>query len=633
VCGIAGIIEYNSSREPDDQTLQSMVDRIRHRGPDESSILRRGKVGLGISRLAIIDPEGSHQPIANEDDSVFMVFNGEIYNYKGLRRQLEEAGHRFATKGDGEAVVHGYEEWGTGVFERLRGMFAVAIWDDASQRLVLARDRLGIKPLYVYDDGSRLVFASEIKSILEAGVEARFRHEALECYLAFRYVAAPDTVFEKVSKIPPSTFLIVDENGKSLQRFHSFSLRPKHDVSESEAIDRLLELLVKSVEYRLQSDVPLGVFLSGGLDSGFLVALARMHTADRLDTFSIGFNRGGIYDETEAAAVVARRFSTNQHILMMDHVDFVTRLPWAIYHMDEPMADPSSVPMHALSELASRHVKVVLSGEGGDELFAGYPRYFGESMAARFWFPQAASRWIARSLRRRASRSLRRGIEGIGISDATRRHLFWQEIIPEDSRRRLLAGRTKHGEGRMNPLDTVAAISGELEDGDDMDRLFYYDLRGWLVEDLLLKKDKMGMSASIEARVPYLDQDVVEYALKLPVSMKIRGRRGKQIFRKLLYERMPREILERPKVGFAVPIDSWFRHELAHLLGSRLAGQGSFLAEVLDPKAVKDLLKSHMNGEDLSLALYSLLVLELWGRIFLRGESPEDLSLQFRELL
>jgi asparagine synthase (glutamine-hydrolysing) len=328
MCGIAGIIEFDSTNTPDEQTLQRMVDKIRHRGPDESSILRRGRVGLGISRLAIIDPEGSHQPIANEDESVFMVFNGEIYNYKALRLQLEEAGHRFATRGDGEAVVHGFEEWGTGVFERLRGMFAIAIWDDADQRLVLARDRLGIKPLYVHNDGSRLVFASEIKSILEAGVEARFRPEVLECYLAFRYVAAPDTVFEKITKVPPSTFLIVDGNGTSQQQFHRFLLCPKHDVSESDAMDRLMELLVKSVEYRLQSDVPLGIFLSGGLDSGFLVALARMHTGNRLDTFSIGFNRGGIYDETEAAAVVARRFSTNQHSLKMDHVDFITRLPW-----------------------------------------------------------------------------------------------------------------------------------------------------------------------------------------------------------------------------------------------------------------------------------------------------------------
>jgi asparagine synthase (glutamine-hydrolysing) len=633
MCGIAGIVDFNPSKQPGQQTLERMVDAIRHRGPDERAVTRRGSAGLGIARLAIIDPEGSHQPIANEDNNVFMVFNGEIYNYKALRGQLEESGHRFATNGDGEAVVHGYEEWGTGVFERLRGMFAVAIWDDARQRLLLARDRLGIKPLYVSEKGSRLVFASEIKSMLEAGIEARFRHQALECYLAFRYVAAPDTVFDGIHKIPPGTFVILDEHGQSQQRFHHVSLRPKHDVSEPEAIDRLLQLLVASVEYRLQSDVPLGVFLSGGLDSGFLVALARMHTGGRLDTFSIGFNRGGIYDETQAAAIVARHFSTDQHSVMMDHVDFASRLPWTVYYMDEPMGDPSSVPMHALSELASRHVKVVLSGEGGDELFAGYPRYFGESLAARLWVPQAASRWIARGLRRRASRSLRRGIEGIGITDTPRRHLFWQEIIPAEWRRRLLAGHPQPAEGGTNPLEAMAAIVGQLEDGDDMDRLFYYDLRGWLVEDLLLKKDKMGMSASIEARVPYLDQDVVDYALKLPTAMKIRGRRGKRIFRKLLHEHLPREILDRPKVGFAVPIESWFRHELAVMVSRRLTAGNSFLAEVLDPEAVKELLRSHMDGEDLSMALYSLLVLELWGRIFMFGESPEELSLQLRELV
>jgi asparagine synthase (glutamine-hydrolysing) len=631
VCGIAGIFAFNPSGEFDEQVLRDMVERIRHRGPDDSAVLHRGRVGVGISRLAIIDPAGSQQPIFNEDGSVFMVFNGEIYNYKQLRSQLETAGHRFVTKGDGESVVHGYEEWGTGVFERLRGMFAVAIYDENRRHLLLARDRIGIKPLYLHNDGNRLVFASEIKAMLEAGVDARFRRGALDCYLAFRYVPAPDTIFDGVRKLPPGEFLVVDESGETRGCFHTVSLRPKHAVSESEASEHLFQLLNRSVEYRLQSDVPLGVFLSGGLDSGFLVALARTHTREDLDTFSIGFNRAGIFDETEAAGVVARRFSTIQHSIKMDHAEFVARLPSAVYHMDEPMADPSSVPMQALSELAGRYVKVVLSGEGGDELFAGYGRYVGESIASRYSWPEKPSRWLAHSLRRRLSRTIRRGIEGIGIGDRNRRHLFWEEIVYGGQRRRLLGPAASAATDEIDPLAAIVSTSNELDAGDDLDHLFHYDIKRWLVEDLLLKKDKMGMSASIEARVPYLDQDVVEYAIKLPSSLKIRGRRRKYIFRRLLSEHLPRDILERPKVGFAVPLESWFRHELSEVLRSQLTGKDAFVNDVLDAVAVEELLDAHAAGEDLSLALYTLLVLELWGRIYLRAESAEDLSSELQE--
>jgi len=626
VCGIAGIYASNPSGRFTDADLDRMVACIHHRGPDERATVNRGRVGLGIARLAIIDPTGSHQPIVNEDRTVHMVFNGEIYNYKGLRDELEQTGHRFATRGDGEAVVHAYEEWGERAFERLRGMFAIALWDESKRRLVLARDRMGIKPLYLHRDGNRIVFGSEVKSILAAGAPARLRKEAVDCYLAFRYVPAPDTIFEGIDKLPPGEVLVVDESGESRRAFYRPELSPKHDVSPEEAQSKLLELVTRSVEYRLQSDVPLGVFLSGGLDSGFLVALTRSLRSGPLDTFSIGFNRGGVYDETGAAGVVARAFDATRHDVHMDHADFITRLPAAVYHMDEPMADPSAVPMMALSELARAHVTVVLSGEGGDELFAGYPRYFGEAMAPRTPWPAAAGRLASRALRRTLSRSVRRGIEGMAIKDAAARHLFWEEIIPGEARRRLLGGDDPGTPTSLSPLGAVRRITGELAGGDDIDRLFYFDLRAWLVEDLLLKKDKMGMSASIEARVPYLDQDVVAYSLKLPLSMKLRGRRGKVILRSLIENRMPAEVLERPKVGFAVPLASWFRHELRGVMEHRLADGSVFLREILDGGEVRATLASHARGEDLSLALYSLLVLELWGRIFLRGESPQEIS-------
>jgi asparagine synthase (glutamine-hydrolysing) len=628
MCGIAGIYQNDPAAAADGIALSVMVETMRHRGPDEQRHVLRGRVGLGISRLAVIDPAGSHQPISNENDTVLMVFNGEIYNYRELRTSLEASGHRFSTIGDGEVIVHGYEQWGTGVFERLRGMFGIAIWDQGNDRLVLARDRLGIKPLYISRDGSRLMFASEVKALVAAGLPVRFRPETLDCYLAFRYVPAPDTVFEGVQKLRAGHFLVVDRGGERIERFHTLRLRPKSRISEEEAASQLFDLLQRSVRYRLQSDVPVGAFLSGGLDSGFLVALARELSPGRLDTFTIGFNRGGIYDETAAAAVVSRRFSTEQHSVLMNHIDFIARLPAGVRAMDEPMADPSSVPMMALSELAAQFVTVVLSGEGGDELFAGYPRYVGEAVAGRFPWPERAAGFLSRVLRRRLSRSLRRGIQGVAIRDRARRHLFWQEIITTDRRRRLLHATAP---GELDPLRVIAEITGELDDGDDLDRLFYFDLRAWLAEDLLLKKDKMGMSASIEARVPYLDQDVVDFALRLPHSAKIRGPRGKRVLRTLLSKHMPPEILRRPKIGFAVPLGPWFRHELRDVVRTTLTEQQAFIREYLEPSAVSEMLRAHESGEDLSLPLYSLLVLELWGRIFVQGHPVDALSDRLRQ--
>ncbi len=630
MCGIAGIYALTPSGAFDEALLMRMVESIRHRGPDEQSCVQRGAVGLGISRLAIIDPEGSHQPITNENKDLYMVFNGEIYNYKQLRRILEQEGHRFDTEGDGEVIVHGYEQWGTGIFEKLRGMFAIALWDERNGHLLLARDRMGIKPLYTYRNGDRFVFASEVKAIFASGSVAPGLHsEMLECYLAFRYVPAPETLFAGIHKLSPGEFLKIENGRETKQSFYSLSFTPKLEINESDARVQLYDYLVRSVQYRLQSDRPLGLFLSGGLDSGFLVALARKLSGHRLDTFSVGFNRSGIYDETPAAEFMAQKFDTCQHSLLMDHREFMQRLPDSVFFMDEPMADPSSVPMQALSHLASRHVKVILSGEGGDELFAGYPRYLGEAIAGRYWVPSGLTRWIARLLRRRISKSKRRGIEGIGIREAARRHLFWQAVIPDGIRRNLLPRTGSEGYGRANETAALAVlerITNEVDTEDDFDRLFYFDLKSWLVEDLLLKKDKMGMSASIEARVPYLDQDVVEFAMKLPLSFKVRGLKGKYIFRRLLEDHLPKEVLVRPKIGFAVPLDEWFREELREAVQGILTENGGFINEWLDGGRVKEVFTAHNRGEDLSLVIYSLLVLELWGRIFLRGESPQELS-------
>jgi asparagine synthase (glutamine-hydrolysing) len=624
MCGIAGEYAFSPDAALSDAAIERMVESIHHRGPDQQAYVRRGNAVLGVTRLSIIDLEGSSQPLSNETRNLWLVFNGEIYNFTALRTELERAGHVFATRGDGEVIVHGYEEWGVGVLAKLRGMFAFALWDEQSEQLLLARDRMGIKPLYLHRDPSRFMFASEAKALFAAGVKPEPRPEMLDCYLALRYIPAPETMFRGVDKLRPGHYALVSQDGVRIEAYARLHLTPKQQIAEEQARSRLLELLRRSVEYRLQSDVALGVFLSGGLDSGFLVALTREQHEGPLDTFSIGFNRPGVYNEIPAAEVVSRRYRTNQHSVVIDHREFARQLPDAVRSMDEPMADPSSVPMRILSMEAKKHVKVVLSGEGADELFAGYGRYVGERFAGRLPLPQGLAAVVARLLRGRLSRRSLKAIEGLAIRDPRARHLFWQTIVPAEYRHALLdgAGRPQ----QVDPIEVLERVTEAFTGGSQLDKLFFFDLRGWLVDDLLQKKDKMGMSASIEARVPYLDQDVVEFAATLPDALKVRGLQRKYLFRKVIVDYLPDEILRRPKVGFAVPLADWFRHELKEFVRDYVTAPGGFLDDCLSREARRSLLDAHLRGEDLSLPLYSLLVLELWGRLFCRGESAEAVS-------
>jgi asparagine synthase (glutamine-hydrolysing) len=626
MCGIAGEFVFSRADALDDTTLARMVASIRHRGPDQQAHVRKGHVALGIARLSIIDPTGSDQPITNETGDMTLVFNGEIYNFKELRNELEGAGHVFRTRGDGETIVHGYEEWGLELLPRLRGMFAFALWDERSQRLILARDRMGIKPLYLWRNTKRVMFASEAKALLTGGVSADVNEEMLDCYLTFRYVPAPRTLFKGIDKLRPGEVAIITSNGIEMRAFSSIQQFPKRNIGENDAAAQLLELLRRSVEYRLQSDAALGVFLSGGLDSGFLVALTREFKDGPLDTYSIGFDRGGVFNEIPAAEIVAKRYATTQHSVLIDHRQFASQLADAVYAMDEPMPDPSSVPMRILSLEANKRVKVILSGEGSDELFAGYGRYVGERFAGYSIMPQRAAAAAAAAARRFLSRRSLKAIEGVAIRDATSRHLFWQTIVPPALRQQLLSKNPVTPQ--VEPLRILRDISDGCSSTDSLEQLFYFDLRSWLVEDLLLKKDKMGMSASIEARVPYLDQDVVDFAATLPASMKLRGTRRKYIFRKVIAGYLPDEILNRPKVGFAVPLADWFRGDLRGLTERCLLEPGGFLDDYLSMSGRRHIVEAHLRGEDLSLALYALIVLELWGRVFCRGEAHESLTEQ-----
>lgn len=624
MCGIAGEYAFSRDAALTDDAIERVLDSIHHRGPDQRAHVRRGSTTLGVTRLSIIDPGGSCQPLHNEARSVWLVFNGEIYNFVELRTELEHRGHTFATRGDGEVIVHGWEEWGFELLPKLRGMFAFALWDETSERLILARDRMGIKPLYIHRGPSRFLFASEAKALFAGGVAAEPRPELVDCYLTLRFIPAPATMFRGIDKLRPGHYAVVTRDSVEIVPYSRLRLTPKQQISEEQARKRLLELLQRSVEYRLQSDVPLGVFLSGGLDSGFLVALTRTLRKGPLDTFSIGFNRSGIYNELPAAEAVSRRFGTTQHSVLIDHKEFARQLPGAVFAMDEPMADPSSVPMRILSMEARKHVKVVLSGEGADELFAGYGRYVGEHYAARLPLPHGLAAAAARLLRGRVSRRSLKAIEGIAIRDANARHLFWQTIVPARYRQDLLAGADRSQQ--IEPLEILRGVIDPFAGGSDLDRLFFFDLRAWLVDDLLQKKDKMGMSASIEARVPYLDQDVVDFAATLPDNLKIRGLRRKYLFRKVVSDYLPDEILRRPKVGFAVPLAEWFRNELREFVRDYVTEPGGFLDDYMSRDVRRSLFRAHLRGEDLSLSLYSLIVLEMWGRLFCRGESTEAVS-------
>jgi asparagine synthase (glutamine-hydrolysing) len=625
MCGIAGFYAYTDAGALSKSDLDNMVATMDHRGPDDRTAVIMGRIGLGMSRLAIIDPAGSNQPIKNEAGDMWFIFNGEIYNYRELRVELIALGHTFTTHGDGEVVVHGYEEWGDSVFDKLNGMFALALLNTRTNSLLLARDRIGIKPLYYFKDADRFVFASEVKALLASRmVTASVNDAVLESYLTFRYVPAPHTMFSGVRKLNPGEFIVLKNGGEKMNSFYSLGFLPKHELSEEEIQNELRDRIDESISFRLRSDAPLGVFLSGGLDSGFILDTVRKHVTGELNSYTVGFDRGGKYNEIGASRVMSKRYGTIPNELEMDYRCYIEALPRAVYFMEEPMADPSSVPMMELSTLAKQRVRVILSGEGGDELFSGYPRYIGESLATLPGFLPTLGSLAGRFFRPFLSRSLQRGLNGLGVRNGPRRHLLWETIISPDLRRRLLTG--NRPADSMNPLDIIEQAARRCDSSDEQDRLTNVDIRLWLVEDLLLKKDKMGMSASIEARVPYLDHGVVDFACRLDPRMKVRNLTGKYIFKQLLKRSLPAEILNRPKVGFAVPLNDWFREELSGCVKHILCDNNKFLQEYLSQDGLRHLVDRHRSGRDLSLELFTLIFLELWGRIFILGESHQELS-------
>src|SRR3954471_13983807 len=639
MCGIAGIVSSDRLHPDDRERVVRMRDVIAHRGPDDAGLFADGQAALGHRRLSIVDLAAGHQPISNETDTAWIVFNGEIYNHLDVREQLESAGHRYKTRSDTETILHAYEQWGDASVEHLRGMFAFAIWDASRQRLLLARDRLGVKPLYWTRAGDRLLFGSEIKAILESGlIRAEANEEALPELLSTRYLSGTETLFRGIHRLQPGHTLIFENGQISIRRYWDIPAgRNSEEVgglSEAAIVRRFRDLLEEAVRIRLMADVPLGMFLSGGLDSSAIAALMSKMIDRPLQTFSVAFKQRA-FSELDYARQVARAIKADAHEIVIDDQDFFGALPQLIGHEDEPIAHPSSIPLYFVSALAREHVKVVLTGEGSDELLAGYGKYprvaWNWRAAARYerMLPGAVRSSIARGvipmLPAKLARYARRSFLAMG---RTPESMFFDNFsaIRLADQRQLLSPALREAATRANAygssLDYFNAPNGSST---LLDRLLYADIKTYLVE-LLMKQDQMSMAASIESRVPFLDHELVEFAATLPDHWKLHGWTTKRILRESMKGLLPETILNRPKMGFPVPFAGWTRGGWNGVARDVLLDRRSRERGLIDPPAVERLLTDHAAGRtDGGDRIWSLLNLELWHRTFIDQEGIQTL--------
>ncbi|HVD86936.1 MAG TPA: asparagine synthase (glutamine-hydrolyzing) [Solirubrobacterales bacterium] len=616
MCGICGVVAGEREGTPDLEAVGRMSRRLVHRGPDDDGLFHDGPVALAARRLSIIDLAHGHQPIANEDGSVVVVQNGEIYNHRELKRELQGRGHRFATDCDTEVLAHLYEDEGEGFVERLRGMFAIAIWDRRRERLLLARDRFGIKPLYYRSAAGGISFASELKAMLEQpGFSREIDPRAVAAYLAFNSIPAPLTIFAEARKLPPGHLLSWQGGEIALRRY----ARPAPVAAEEvrrepieELAAELREVLDDSVAAHLLADVPVGVLLSGGVDSGGIAALASAHTDEPLRTFSIGFEEGG-FDELDRARLVAERYGTDHHelILRPDAVDLLSKL---VESFDEPFGDSSALPTYLVSELAAGHVKVALSGEGGDELFGGYYTYVADLLAPRVGRLAALAAPLAEALPSRHDRvgfdyKAKRFARAAAKADPLERHHAWKEIFAPETRVALAGG----GASGWDPVDLYRERYAETVSAEPLARMQDVDLGIYLVDDLLVKTDRLSMAHSLELRVPFLDPRVAEFAMALPTRMKVRGFAKKRLLRRALAPLLPKQIVHGRKQGFSIPLAAWLRGPLEPFAREVLAPSTLERQGLLAPAAVAPLLDRHLAGrEDLSRQIWGLMALTLW---------------------
>jgi asparagine synthase (glutamine-hydrolysing) len=625
MCGIAGVVHFDG-RPVDEAELRGMCNALRHRGPDDEGVAiwpppgmpvgRRATAGLGCRRLSIIDVAGGHQPITNETGDVWTVQNGEIYNFADVRARLERLGHRFTTHADTEVIVHAYEEYGDAFVDHLDGMFAIAVWDGRRERLTLARDRFGKKPLFYSVAGGGLAFASELQALPRLpGTSGDIDHDALRDYLAYMAVPAPRTIYRDVRKLPPAHIALADRHGVQVRRYWSLAYQPKQTVREGDAVERVRDLLTAAVRKRLMSDVPLGAFLSGGVDSSAVVALMAGMSSQPVKTFSIGFDDER-FNELPKARVVAKAFGT-------DHHEFVVRpnavevLPRLVRHFGEPYADSSAIPTSYLAALTRPHVTVALSGDGGDEVFAGYGRHRHNRFAEMWTQASPVTRRIAKAAGKRAAAGksagpgrrakVARALAAASLSRAGR-YRAWAGVFSADD----IAALTGEAAGTVDLVDRLFDQSADL---DAVDAMLAVDTMFYLPTDLLPKMDIATMMHSVEARSPFLDRELVEFVAALPSALKVRRLTTKHVLKRAFAGVVPDQILSGAKRGFAVPIAAWFRGELRGFLRDHLSASRAAQAGLIRQPAVDAVVDAHLSGAaDCAHHLWTLLMLELWYR-------------------
>jgi len=635
MCGIAGQLNFNSHRPVVREDLEIMAERLAHRGPDDQGVYLDGNLGLAHLRLSILDLSAAgHQPMSSADRRFWITYNGEVYNYQQLRRDLEAAGYPFRSHTDTEVVVALFQKLGEGCLLRLEGMFAFAIWDKETRTLFLARDPLGIKPLYYYQDSERFLFASEIKAILAApGVPKDVDFLGLHNFFAHGHSTAPLTIYRRIQKLRPGHWILVRDGRVTVQPY--WNPRPGPDRNGASArweekASELRQLLTRSVHAHLVSDVPVGVFLSGGLDSSALVALMAQAGA-RVKTFSVGFKSHSKYNELDKARMVANHFGTDHHELMLDENDLRDSLEKLVYYYDEPFGDPAAFPTYFVSRLARQTVKVCLSGEGADELFGGYRRYMAERYSGAFrTLPTVLRSKVIPHLVNQLPRSyrLKQLVRTLDISDPVQRQGNWQMVFTDDLRYELFKTQTSDHPNGHDVYDSFRRY--RIPDGTDgLNGVLFADVRSWLADCYLEKVDKASMAVGLEARVPFLDRAVVEFALQLPADQKVkldlrpRGRSLKRLFGYVLRDLLPAPILNNPKHGFAVPLDPWFRATLSRFLGEVLLDDRARRRGYFNMPLIERLWNEHRSGrETRSKQLWLLAMFELWHRAYIDRSLP-----------
>jgi asparagine synthase (glutamine-hydrolysing) len=638
MCGIHGYLRLDGGRAERDP-LEAMGAATVHRGPDDAGVHVDGPCALGMRRLSIIDVAGGHQPLHSADGSLWLVCNGEIYNFRELRSELLARGHTFLTHSDCEVILPLYRELGDAFVERLNGMFGFALWDSVRQRLIVGRDRLGIKPIYTLHDGKRFAFASEAKALLALpGVTARLNEAAIPGYLHLGYVQAPQSLFTGIRKLPPATVLTIEQGRLSERRYWRIEGAVDHGVTPEQWAERIRTQMEASVRMQMVSDVPIGAFLSGGIDSSAVVGMMSRHSSGPVKTYSIGFDGGAaddFYNELPYARAMARRFHTDHHEIVVkpDVVNLLPRLAW---HMDEPVADTAFITTYLVSKFAREDVTVILSGVGGDEILGGYRRYLGEHLHGRFarlphWVQQLAVRAGTHLPSDRHSRMLNLAryakafLAAADLSPEARYSAFLAVCGPADIQQLMLA---------PSPCDdAIVAAFRHADSSDALNRMLVVDAETQLADDLLMLTDRMTMAASLECRVPLLDHDLVELAARIPGEIKMKGGELKHLMKRALCDLLPAQTLNRKKRGFGTPMGAWLKRDLAPMLQCVLSPSAVASRGLFRPAVVQQLIADHQGSRiDGTDRLLALLNLEIWSRIYLDGRSTDDVTSELHEL-